>query len=172
MKSTALILPILVASLAAQEPEPPKFAAEFQLKAKAHVERLMLAPAYHISIEGGTGTVKYTRDGRPQEDKGAVTMTVLNGIDPATKRPAQFSGFLRIEVSKSGWNRDKFVTRIDIPLEADQAQADSKPQFSQTATADMVWRDDLSNGITRYTDPMGVRMHAEYSVEVIKNPLK
>ena len=115
-----------------------------------------------------------------QEEKGAVTLTILNGIDPATRRPAKLQGSLGIEITKSGWTRDKFVIRITIPIEPTgemrkvSASPDPEPVlgFASTASADMLWLDTLPNGIARYTDPMGIRMHSEYTVEILKNPLK
>jgi hypothetical protein len=172
MKSIAFALVILATSLPAQEREKPKFSAEFKLKAKGKVEELMIGTEYQITIEGGTATLKYTREGKPQTDTGSVTLTILSGIDPATKRPAKFVGFLRIDAATPGWVRDKFITRIEIPLEVVQGQSEARLRFGDTATIDRLWRDDLSNGITRYSDPMGVRIHSDYSVEVIRSPLK
>lgn len=156
------------------------FSGEFRLKAKTSVEAMMLAPEYQVLVDGGNATLKFTRNGSPLESKGTASLTIRNGIDPTTKRPAKLIGFLRVEVIDSGWSRDKFVTRIDIPLEptGEMRKATASPVpvpvlgFASTAAAEVLWLDVLSNGISRYSDPMGIRLQSEYGVEIIKDPLK
>lgn len=178
LKSIALGFALLLVHFVANAQE--SFSGEFQLKAKAHIEGLTLAPDYRIVVEGGSATVKFTKDGKAQEERGGIMVTVLSGIDLTTKRPAKFSGFLRTTVIKSGWARDKFVTRIEIPIEPTGAtrKVPSSPDpepilgFASTASVDRQSLDVLPNGISRYSDPMGIRKHSDYTVEVIKNPIK
>jgi hypothetical protein len=178
MKSIALGIAFLLVPFVSSAQEP--FSGEFQLKAKTQIKGVMLSPDYRIIVDGGNATVKFTKDGKPQEAKGTVVLSYRNGIDPATKRPAKFSGFLRVEVTNSGWARDKFITRIEIPMQptgATQKGPDSPdPQpvigFASTASVELLWLDVLSNGLSSYSDPMGIRMNADYAVDVVKNPIK
>lgn len=178
MKSIVLGIALLLAPFVSSAQE--SFSGEFQLKAKTLLEGVMLAPDYRIVVDGGKATVKFTRDGKPQEVNGTVVLSTRNGIDPATKRPAKFSGFLRVEVVNSGWARDKFITRIEIPMQptgaTQKVSGSPDPQpvigFAPTASVELLWLDVLSNGLSSYSDPMGIRMSADYSVDVIKNPIK
>lgn len=153
---------------------------EFELKSTNDFSGLMLEPEYRIAVDGGAAIVKFNKDGKARQEKAVVSLAIFDGIDPATRKPAQFSGYLRIEVTNSGWDADKFVTRFDIPLVRPQAKKPSSSpgdemkelEFALTGSAEVLWVEVLDNGITRYLDPMRVRTRADYAIKVIKHPFK
>jgi hypothetical protein len=162
---------VILGHSVAMAQQQTKFEGEFSLIATEYMDGLMLSKAYQILIVGGTATIKHTTDtGRQKEDKGTVSLTIHSGIDPATKRVAESTGFVRVELVNSGWASDKFVTRIDLPFTAPPAEKAPKATFSATTTIEMLWRDILPDGLVRDSDPMGIRLKAPYQIKVTKNP--
>jgi hypothetical protein len=143
--------------------------AEFRLKAKSEVPVSLLYPEYHIVIRGGTAFIETTFDGEPKDNKGTASLTIHSGIDPTTKLPVKLTGTIRVEFEDPGWTRDKFLTRIDVPLVASN-EGLAKLRMADQASAEVLWLDILAGGLTRFSDPMGIRVQSEYSVEVIKDP--
>lgn len=166
-----LITCILASLYIVASAEDAKFAGEFTLKAMKHMEGLQLAKEYKLTITGGTATISYTDQGKVREDKGTVALTIHNGVDPATKRFAQFDGFIRVEVTNPGWVRDKFITRFDLPFTAPPTDKAPKATFAAETAVEVLWLDILSDGLTRYSDPMNVRLKSPYSITVTNNPL-
>ena len=145
---------------------------EFTLKTTKPVQGMMLKNEYKISIAGGTATIGYTHEGKQCEDKGTVALTIHNGIDPVTKQLPQFDGFIRIEFTKPGWVRDKFVTRFNLPFTAPATDKAPKASYAAEVYGEMLWLDILSSGLTRYTDPMNIRLKVPYTLTVTKDPLQ
>jgi hypothetical protein len=191
MKAAILVLSLVWFQLALHADEP--FSGELKLKLRPldskvpmsdsrtpAISNMLTSNEYQIVLDGGTATTKYKEQGKERDGKGTITLTILNGMDPLTKTRAKFIGSLRIEITNPGWNRDKFITRIEIPLEQTRVMqkvtGSPIPEpvlgLAATATVDQLWLDELSNGTRRYIDPMGIRMHFDYSVEVIKNPFQ
>ena len=174
MKQLFLVLFLLIHQVAFGK---ESFSGEFLLKGGDPSVEPMLAREYRLIVQGGVATLKATKDGKSVEDKGTVSVTVLNGVDPKTRKHASFSGFMRVEVTKSGWAADQFVLRFDIPFvdpskRSEPGKEIANLSFAKKAAVQVLWREVMENGVTRFLDPMGIRTEAEYSVEVIKNPMK
>ncbi|MBK1790590.1 hypothetical protein [Persicirhabdus sediminis] len=150
-----------------------KFEGEFTLKSTRDNAGIQLANEYKIIISGGSATVEYLKDGILKKDQGTVSLTIHNGIDPITKLRPKVNGFIRIEIIKPGWNTDKFVTRFDLQFSAPPASRGEKNSFifAKETSLEMLWLDKLSDGLTRYSDPMNIRTKLPYVVTIIKSPL-
>ena len=148
-----------------------KFSGEFTLTATNHMEGIMLAKEYKITITGGTAAIAYSNGTKTLEENGTVSLTMHTGKDPVAKAIPPFNGFIRIEITKPGWVRDKTVTRIDLPFTAKAIRTSNEVTFDMETSVEIMSTDVLPDGLVTYTDPMNIRLKSQYSVSVKKNPI-
>ena len=147
------------------------FSGEFTLAATQHMEGLMLAKEYKITISGGTATISYSNGTKVIEESGTVSLTMHTGKDPSAKTIPPFNGFIRVEFAKPGWVRDKTVTRIDLPFTAKSIRTSNQVTFDAEISVEIMATEVQPDGLVTYSDPMNIRIMSPYSVSVKKNPI-